>query len=308
MIASPSPTILSAIGGTPLVPLRCAHLGGRPRLFAKAEYLNAGGSIKSRTALAMIQDARHSGALHEGDSILEVSSGNEGIALAMLGAIYGHSVSIVMPDDVPPERRALIERYGGSVILVPAKENVGHTLADCFAIAEDLAAKPGYYYARQFENPANVRVHEEATGPELILQLGGEVAAFVAGVGTGGTLTGVGRAIKRRFPRALVVAVEPATAAVLSGGTITTHRQFGIGEGFVPALFERSMVDDIITVSDEDAYRVARALAIDEGLMVGPTSGSNVFAAMEIARRIGEREGAVVTVLPDSAERYLSLL
>ncbi len=276
-------------------------------LFAKAEHLNAGGSVKSRTALAMIDDARNSGKLRAGDTILEVSSGNEGVALAMLGAVYGHPVIIVMPNDVPWERRVLIERYGGRVILVPAQANVGHTLQQCFSIAEELAAKPRCYYARQFENPSNVRVHEETTGPEVIRQAGGEIAAFVAGVGTGGTLIGVGRALKRRYPRAMVVAVEPATAAVLSGGPVTTHRQFGIGEGFIPALYDRTVVDDVVTVADEDAYRTAGALATEEGLMVGPTSGSNVFAAMEIGRRLGS-EGAIVTVLPDSAERYLSLV
>jgi len=298
--------ILDAIGNTPLVHLQNLRACKELALFAKAEYLNAGGSVKSRTALAMIRDAKASGALRSGDTIVEVSSGNEGVALAMLGAIYGHPVTIIMPNDIPCERKVLIERYGGRVILVPAQANVAHTLDACFAIAEELASQTNFYYARQFENPANVRVHEETTGPEIALQIGGEIAAFVAGVGTGGTLTGVGRALKRRYPRVHVVAVEPATAAVLSGGSVSTHRQYGIGEGFVPALLDRTIVDEVITVSDDDAYRTAEELASEEGLMVGPTSGSNVYAALEVGRKRGFR-GPIVTVLPDSAERYLSM-
>lgn len=299
-------SIVNGIGNTPLVKISGLPAIGNYQIFAKAEHLNAGGSVKSRTALAMIRDARSTGELLPGDTIVEVSSGNEGVALAMLGAVYGHAVCIVMPDDVPPERRALIERYGGTVIPVEAGDNIAQTLRRCFAKAEQLARTPGHYYARQFENPANARVHEETTGAELLEQSSEPIAAFVAGVGTGGTLTGVGRAIKKRYPSALVIAVEPSTAAVLTGGAIGTHRQFGIGEGFVPALLDRDLVDETIAVSDGDAYETCCSLARYDGLMVGPTSGSNVFAALEIARRLGP-DKIVATVLPDTAERYLSL-
>lgn len=299
-------SIVDGIGNTPLVKISGLPGAAQYAVVAKAEHLNAGGSVKSRTALSMLRDARSSGELEAGGTIIEVSSGNEGVALAMLGALYGYAVRIVMPGDVPPERRALIERYGGSVVLVEAGDSIAETLRRCFAQAESIAREPGCYYARQFENPANARVHEESTGAELLEQTRGEIVAFVAGVGTGGTLTGVGRAVRKRYPKASIVAVEPATAAVLTGGRIATHRQFGIGEGFVPALLDRTLVSETIVVSDEDAYETCGALARYDGLMVGPTSGSNVFAALEIAKRLGPGR-LVATVLPDTAERYLSL-
>lgn len=308
MVLSPMyPNILCGIGETPLVRLRSLEQDEGCVLLAKAEHLNAGGSVKSRTALGMVRDAHETGQLKPGDTIIEVSSGNEGVALAMIGVIYGNAISIVMPSDVPPERRALIERYGGSVTLVDARENVAETLHACFQVAEALASRRDCYYARQFENPSNPRVHESTTGAELIRQSDWEIAAFVAGIGTGGTLTGVGRALRRRYPKVQIVAVEPAHAAVLSGRQITTHRQYGIGEGFVPALLDQAILDDVVIVTDEEAYETARILARDEGLMVGPTSGSNVFAARKIARNLGAGV-AVATLLPDSAERYLSLL
>ncbi len=304
-LARTAGSIVDAIGKTPLLALRRLRSAAGVSIVAKAEFLNAGGSIKSRTALSMIREAQAAGELTPGDRIVEVSSGNEGISLAMLAAHFGYRVCIVMPADVPPERKLLIERYGGEVVLMPAHASIDATLADCFAYAQRLLG-PGTYYARQFENPANALVHERETGVELIEQHDGPIDAFVAGVGTGGTLTGVGRALKRRYPLARIFAVEPATAAVLSGGPIGTHRQFGIGEGFVPALLDRSIVDGVECVNDDDAYATAAALAREEGLLTGPTSGSNVFAAIAVARRL--RPGAVVaTILCDSAERYLSV-
>ncbi len=298
-------SIIDGIGNTPLIALGRLQRATGLSIVAKAEFLNAGGSIKSRTALSMIREAESAGELAPGDTIVEVSSGNEGIALAMLAAQFGYRVCIVMPADVPPERKQLIERYGGEVVLVPAHAAIDATLADCFTAAERILG-PNTYYARQFENPANALVHERETGVELIDQHHGPIDAFVAGVGTGGTLTGVGRALKRRYPRARIFAVEPATAAVLSGGPIGTHRQFGIGEGFVPALLDRTLIDGVECVSDDDAYAMAAALAREEGLLVGPTSGANVFAAIAVARRLSP--GAVVaTILCDSAERYLSV-
>jgi len=298
-------TIVDAIGRTPLLTLGRLRSAADVSIVAKAEFLNAGGSIKSRTALSMIREAEASGELAPGDTIVEVSSGNEGIALAMLAAQFGYRVCIVMPADVPPERKLLIERYGGEVVLVPAHATIDATLADCFARAQRLLG-PRTYYARQFENPANALVHERGTGAELLAQHDGPIHAFVAGVGTGGTLTGVGRALKARYPQAHVIAVEPATAAVLSGGPIGTHRQFGIGEGFVPSLLDRALVDGVECVSDDDAYATAAALAREEGLLVGPTSGANVYAAIAVARRL-PRGSVVATVLCDSAERYLSV-
>ena len=298
-------SLLNHIGKTPM--LRISRLPGsvQHQLYGKAEFLNPGGSVKSRTALGLIQGAEAKGLLRPGSVIIEASSGNEGIALAMLAAYRGYCVQIVMPADVPKERQRIIEAYGGEVVLVTPAATIQETMHRCLETAEELARKEGTFYARQFENPSNPRIHEETTAREVLEQVDGEIGAVVAGVGTGGTLMGIARVLKRHQPSVRVVAVEPATAAVMSGGTNQTHAQYGIGEGFVPPLVDVDLIDEVETVTDEEAYETARGLAKYEGLLVGITSGSNVVASLRVASRLapGQR---VVTILPDSAERYFS--
>lgn len=297
--------IADCIGGTPMLRLRRIPGSDGFTLLAKAEFLNPGGSIKSRTALGMIRDAEACGALRPGQLIVEASSGNEGIALAMLGAARGYRVKVVMPADVPYERVRIIEAYGAEVVSVPPQTSIDRTMRACLDTARQIALREGGFYARQFENPSNPRIHEETTATEILAQVDGEIDAFVAGVGTGGTLMGVGRALKRHRPRMRVVAVEPATASALSGGPVGNHGQFGIGEGFVSPLVNVDLIDEVVTIEDSEAVAMARELARREGLLVGITSGTNVAASCKVAKRLGAG-CTVVTVLPDSAERYFS--
>jgi len=296
--------IYRLIGNTPL--LQLGRLGGAPRqIYAKAEFLNFGGSVKSRTAFGILRDAERAGLLHKGDTIVEASTGNQGIALAMLAALGGYEATIVLPAMVPIERRQVIEAYGARVMLVDARGTIRDTVEACKSVAEKLARRPHTFYARQFENASNPAIHEQTTGPEILEQLPGEIGAFVAAVGTGGTLTGVARALRRVQPGIRIVAVEPRGAAVLSGGEIGMHAQFGIGEGFVPGVFERSLVDDVVVIDDDEAYDTARQLARLEGCAVGISSGTNVAAALRIASERSDSK-PIVTVLPDSVERNLS--
>lgn len=297
--------IADAIGCTPMLRLHRLEQAKDVTLLAKAEFLNPGGSVKSRTALGMLQAAERSGELRSGATIVEATSGNEGIALAMLGAARGYRVQIVMPADVPRERQLIIEAYGGEVTLTPVAPTIDETIRTCLEVAEELASKGDCFYARQFENPANPEVHARTTAEEILEQLPGEPAAFVAGVGTGGTLMGIADVLKRRYPSMLSVAVEPATAAAMSGGPVGAHGQVGIGEGFVPPLVDMELIDEVVTVTDEEALATARCLAREEGLLVGITSGTNVAAAVRVARKL-DPDQIVVTVLPDSAERYFS--
>lgn len=298
-------SIVHYIGQTPLLRLRRLPGTESISLYAKAEFLNPGGSVKSRTALGMVREAQASGQLHSGATILEATSGNEGIALAMLGAAYGYNVKIVMPANVPRERQLIMEAYGAEVILTPVGETSEETMAKCLAVAEEIAAQPGVFYARQFENPANPDIHARTTGVEIAAQVPGEPAAFVAGVGTGGTLMGVARYLKERWPNVRIVAAEPATSAVLSGRPAGPHGQVGIGVGFIPDIVDTSLIDEVVTVTDEEAFEMTRQLARKEGLLVGVTSGTNVAAAIQVARRFGPDQ-PVVTLLPDTGERYLS--
>lgn len=294
------------IGKTPLLRLRRVRASERFLIYAKAEFLNLGGSIKSRTAFWILREAERSGKLRQGMTIIEASTGNQGIALAMLAAAGGFFATIVMPSFVPLERKQIIESYGARVILVESHPTIRQTVMACIDVAEKLAQQPGTFYARQFENPSNPIVHEQTTGPEILDQVPERIGAFVAAVGTGGTLMGVARALRRADPSIRIVAVEPRAAAVLSGGENSMHEQYGIGEGFVPLIFDRELVDEVIPIDDAEAYGMAREIALTEGLGVGVSSGTNVAAALKVARSLSG-DKAVVTVLNDSAERYLTV-
>jgi len=286
--------ILDLIGNTPLL-----KLNGQ-RIFAKAEFLNPGGSIKDRVAVAMIAGAERRGRLKPGAIIVEPSSGNTGIGLALVGRLKGYAVRIVMPDGMSIERKKLIRALGAELVLTPDKEGI----AGAVARARQMAAEdPRVFIPQQFENPDNPRVHYEQTGPELWQQMSGEIDCFVAGVGSGGTLQGVGTFLKERRPGVKIIAVEPKNVSALLGHEPGLHQIQGIGDGFIPAVLDVKLVDDVIEVTDDDAITTTRQLGTADGLLVGISSGANVWAARKLARSI---KGNVATVLPDRAERYFS--
>lgn len=286
--------ILDLIGNTPLLHLK--RLG----LFAKAEYLNPGGSIKDRVALAMIEGALRDGRLKPGNMIVEPTSGNTGIGIAMIGRLMGFQVTIVMPENMSMERKKLITALGAGLVLTPAGESLPGAVA---RVRQMQAEDPRVFVCQQFENPDNPRVHYEDTAHELWRQMSGDIAAFVAGVGSGGTLQGVGRFLKQHKREARIVAVEPKNASALLGHEPGLHQIQGIGDGFVPDILDVSLVDDVIEVSDEDAIETTRMLARDFGLLVGISSGANIWAARQLTERV---KGNICTVLPDRAERYFS--
>ncbi|HVU05325.1 MAG TPA: cysteine synthase A [Polyangiaceae bacterium] len=292
---------LALVGRTPLVRLARISPEGGAIVHAKAEFKNPGGSVKDRPALAMVLAAEKSGALAPGATIVEATSGNTGISLAMIAALRGIKCTLVMPEDMSVERRYILRAYGAEIVLTPASEGMTGAVKRA---RELVAGTPGSFMPSQFENPANPESHEHGTAPEILEQIGGSLDAFVAGVGTGGTITGVGRALRAKLGRAaLVVAVEPAQSAVLSGKPPGMHGIQGLGAGFVPKILDRSVIDEVMTVTDVAAERMARRLAREEGLLVGPSSGANVHAATEVAKRFPG--GKVVTILCDSGERYL---
>jgi len=286
--------ILELIGNTPLVQLK------GERIFAKAEFLNPGGSIKDRVALAMLQAAQRQGKLKKDTVIVEPSSGNTGIGLALVGGLMGYRVRIVMPEGMSEERKKLIKALGGELVLIPDEEG----LAGAVRRVEEMAAEePNIFVPQQFENPENPRVHYEQTARELWEQMGGDIDCFVAGVGSGGTLQGVGKFLKEHKAGVRIVAVEPKDNSALLGHEPGLHQIQGIGDGFIPDVLDVSMVDDVVEVSDEDAIETTRQLGKDYGLLVGISSGANVWAAREMTKSIG---GNITTVLPDRAERYFS--
>ncbi len=297
-------SILDLIGGTPLVRLR--NLGGDgAEVLAKCEHLNPGGSVKDRIALAMIEDAERGGRLQRGRStVIEPTSGNTGIGLALVCAVKGYRLILTMSEAMSLERRNLLKAYGAELLLTPAEKDMGGAVAR----AEELCRQnPDYFMPQQFKNPANPEVHRRTTAQEILKQTEGrELHAFVAGVGTGGTITGVGEVLKARFPRLQVIAVEPSRSPVLSGGAWGPHRIQGIGAGFVPDVLNRKILDEIVPVSDRDAWHTKLELARREGLLVGISAGAAVFVAAQVARRLGPGK-TVVTVLPDTGERYFSL-
>ena len=291
---------LALIGATPLVRLARLSPPGGGVVWGKLEANNPGGSVKDRAALQMVLAAERDKKLRPGSAVVEATSGNTGISLAMIAAVRGYRCMVVMPEDMSPWRRTMLRAYGAEVVLTPAAEGMSGAVARA---REIVKSTPGAWMSRQFENASNPEAHATTTGLEILEQTGGEVAAFVAGVGTGGTVTGCGRALRERLGAGVrIVAVEPAASPVLSGGAPGGHAIQGLGAGFVPQVLDRSLLDEVIAVSDHAAERMARRLAREEGLLVGPSSGANVHAAVDVARRV---EGNVVTVLCDSGERYL---
>jgi len=296
-------TVLDLIGGTPMVRLSRMVKEDWAELVAKVESFNPAGSVKDRIALSMIEAAEREGRLKPGETIVEPTSGNTGIGLAMVAAVKGYRLIVTMPEDMSVARRDLLARYGAAVVLTPAIEGMSGAV---FTAQELVNDNPRYFMPQQFENPANPEVHRRTTAQEIIAATGGKIDAFVAGVGTGGTITGVGEVLKEHDAETLVVAVEPARSPVLQGGHGGVHGIQGLGASFVPGVLNRELVDEIISVGDEDAIAMSRRLTHEEGLLVGISAGANVFAALKVAKRLG-RGKRVVTVLPDTGERYLTM-
>jgi cysteine synthase A len=299
--------ILEAVGKTPLVRLRRMVASDMAEIVVKVEGLNVGGSIKTRTALGMIEAAEREGLLKPGSVVIEPTSGNQGIGLALVCALKGYRCLIVMPDSVSVERRSIIKLYGAEIVLVPDEGDIGAAIRGCLKKAEELRDSiPGAFIPQQFENPHNPETHRLNTAQEILEQLDGlSVDAFCCGIGTGGTLSGIGEVLRGKFPQVLIAAVEPENAAILAGGAISTHMQMGIGDGIIPANLNTSLINENIIVTDDEAMEVARQLARLEGLPAGISSGSNVAGALRLAKRLGPGR-RVLTVLPDSYDRYYS--
>jgi cysteine synthase len=296
-------SVLDLIGATPLVRLNRIPKAGGATVLAKMESLNPGGSVKDRIALAMVEDAERRGVLNPGATLVEPTSGNTGIGLAMVCAVRGYRLILTMPDDMSVERQRLLTRYGAEINLTPAIEGMTGAV---FAAQEICREHPDYFMPMQFENPANPEAHRRTTALEILDATDERLHVFVAAVGTGGTVTGVGEVLKERLPAVRVVGVEPARSPVLSGGRFRPHGIQGIGASFVPGILNRSVLDEIVQVRDEDATAMARRLAREEGLLVGISSGANVWAACQVAERL-PADQVVVTVLCDTGERYLSV-
>jgi cysteine synthase A len=300
MNARKAETILDLIGDTPLVRLNRLPRDGSAEVWAKLERFNPGGSVKDRIGKAMIKDAEERGLLKPGDVIIEPTSGNTGIGLAMVAAVKGYRMILVMPDTLSMERRALLKAYGAELVLTPGAEGMKGAIAK----AEELLRQHQGFMPQQFKNPSNPEIHRRTTAAEILAQAD-HLDAFVAGIGTGGTLTGVGEVLKDTLPDVHIVAVEPASSPVLSGGSPGKHKIQGIGAGFVPDVLNTSVIDEIVQVDDDDALETARRLAKEEGILSGISSGAAAWAAIQVAERLGEGR-VVVTVLPDTGERYLS--
>ena len=299
-------TVLEAIGHTPLIRLNRMVDADSAEVLVKFEALNVGGSIKTRTALNMIEAAERKGLLKPDSIIVEPTSGNQGIGLALIGAVKGYETVIVMPDSVSEERRKLVQHYGARVVLVHDAGNIGDAIAECANIAQRMAQEnPRVYVPEQFSNPANPAVHRHHTALEIVEQAARPIHGFCSGVGTGGTLSGIGEVLKALNPSIEIWAVEPKNAAILAGGTVGTHLQMGIGDGLIPDNLNTQIYSHICVVTDEQALQTSRDLARKEGLMVGISAGTNVFAALKLAKRLGPGK-TVVTILPDTAERYFS--
>ena len=298
--------ILEAVGGTPMIRLNRMTDENSADIFVKFEGLNVGGSIKTRTAYNMILDAEQKGLINKDTVIVEPTSGNQGIGIALVAAVRGYKVKIIMPDSVSEERRKLAMHYGADVILVPDDGDIGLCIERCLKVALRIKEEEkNIFVPQQFENPANPAVHREGTGVEIIEQMGRKIDGFCAGIGTGGTITGIGETLKAHNPDTVIWAVEPENAAILSGGQISTHMQMGIGDGLIPHILNTEIYDDVCVISDEEAIETAKLLAKKEGMMCGISSGTNVAAAIRLAKKHGKGK-IVVTILPDTAERYFS--
>ncbi len=299
--------ILEFMGNTPIVRLNKIAPKDGAEILVKFEGLNVGGSIKTRTALNMIEDAEKKGLIHPDRTIIvKPTSGNQGIGLALVGAVKGYKTKIIMPDSVSEERRKLVNHYGAQVILIHDDGNIGACIEQCLETALTMQKEDkNVFVPQQFENPANSAIQRERTGLEILEQVGHEIHGFCSGIGTGGTITGIGEALKAKNPDMTIWAVEPEHAAILSGGSIGTHIQMGIGDGIIPAILNQNIYDDICIVRDDEAISTAKELASKEGIMCGISSGTNVAAAIQLAKKLGKGK-TVVTVLPDTAERYFS--
>jgi len=298
--------ILEAMGHTPMVRLHRLPAPDSAEILVKVEALNVGGSIKSRTALNMIEEAEKAGLLSPDSVIVEPTSGNQGIGLALVGAIKGYKTVIVMPDSVSLERRKLVHHYGAEVRLVHDDGDIGKCIEECLQTALRMReADPKVFIPQQFSNPDNKYAHIRYTAQEILEQVGGPIHGFCSGIGTGGTISGIGEVLKEQNPDMEIWAVEPENAAILAGGSIGTHIQMGIGDGIIPEILNQEIYSDICVITDEEALETAKRLAKEEGLMVGISSGTNVAAALKLAKKLGKGK-TVVTVLPDTAERYFS--
>ena len=295
--------VCGLIGHTPVVRLCHTVPSGSADVYVKLEWFNPGGSVKDRIALSMIEHAEATGKLKPGDIIIEPTSGNAGIGLAMVAAAKGYRALLVMPDTMSSERRSLLTAYGADLVLTPGVEGMRGAIAKAEEIVEN--APDRYFMPQQFNNLDNVSAHREGTGPEIVAQMRGELDAFVCAVGTGGTISGVGQVLRKEIPDCRIVAIEPSTSSVLSGGTAGPHKIQGIGAGFVPAILDRNVIDQIITVNDADAFQMARQIAKDEGLLVGISSGAAIYAALAVAAELGAGK-KVLTISPSNGERYLS--
>ena len=298
--------VLEAIGHTPIVKLNKMVDSDSADILVKIEGLNVGGSIKTRTAYNMITEAEKQGLINKDTIIVEPTSGNQGIGLALVGAVKGYKTIIIMPDSVSEERRKLVRHYGAEVVLIHDDGNIGDCIDKCLKTALDMAKNnPNVYVPQQFENPANPTVHRHHTGLEILEQVAGPIHGFCSGIGTGGTITGIGEVLKAQNPDIKIWAVEPENAAILAGGTIGSHIQMGIGDGLIPPVLNCDIYEKVCIISDEEALETSRDLARLEGIMCGISSGTNVAAAKRLAKVLGKGK-TVVTVLPDTAERYFS--
>ena len=298
--------ILEAMGNTPLIRLGRMAEEGSAQILVKFEGLNVGGSIKTRTAYNMIRDAEEKGLIKEDTIIVEPTSGNQGIGLALVGAVRGYKTRIIMPDSVSEERRKLMKHYGAEVVLIHDAGNIGECIEECLNTALKMAKEdPRVFVPQQFENPANPAVHRSRTAVEILEQADCRIDGFCSGIGTGGTITGIGEVLKEKNPDMEIWAVEPEHAAILSGGSIGTHLQMGIGDGIIPKNLNTDIYDDILIVTDEKAVETAKKLARLEGLLCGISGGTNVACAIELGKKLGRGKN-IVTILPDTGERYFS--
>ncbi len=298
--------ILEAIGNTPVIRLNRMPEEGSAQVLVKMEALNVGGSIKTRTAMNMIEQAEKDGLIGKDTIIVEPTSGNQGIGLALVGAVKGYKTIIIMPDSVSEERRKLVRQYGAEVVLIHDAGDIGACIDECLKTALRMRDEdPRVFVPQQFENPNNTMTHKKYTALEIMAQVAGPIDGFCSGIGTGGTITGIGEVLRAQYPDIEIWAVEPENAAILAGGNVGTHMQMGIGDGIIPDILNTEIYDSIYIVTDEEALETSKRLAKEEGLMVGISAGTNVAAALKLAKKLGEGK-TVVTVLPDTAERYFS--